>query len=331
LRGKEKLVRGANRLLLALLLLVAVSCGSGGTKAPAKVFRIGVYHVGLDHIPPSFPAMKEALARLGYVDGKNIIVEWHNLADEAAADVQARAFVAEKVDLIVAFENQTARASLRATKSIPILVLHVTNAVEEGFVKSLAHPGGNVTGTVGFRDLPAKQLEKLLQVAPKVRRVLVVTDPKDPVTPGLLAKAKAAAVPLGLTLVERHATSEADLRAVLAAGKKSADAVLLVSPTLQTKFSSVAIAESLKHHLAYESVVRQWVERGSLLSYGPDQAKIGREAAQYVVKILKGAAPADLPVVELTQLELAINLKTAKTIGVTVPQAALDVADYVVR
>jgi putative ABC transport system substrate-binding protein len=146
-----------------------------------------------------------------------------------------------------------------------------------------------------------------------------------------MAKAKAAAPALGLTLVERHATSEADLRAVFASAKKSADAVLMVSPTLQTKFSSVAVAESLKHHLAFESVVRQWVEKGALLSYGPDQAKIGREAAQYVDKILKGAKPADLPVVELTQVELAINLKTAATIGITVPQAVLDVADYVVR
>ena len=319
------------RSLAVALLLAAGACG-GSAGAPPKTFHIGVFHVGLDHIPPSFPAMKQALVKLGYVEGKNITIEWHNLPDEAAADVQARAFVAEKVDLIVAFENQTARASVRATKTIPIVVLHVTNPVEEGFVRSLAHPGGNVTGTVGFRDLPAKQLEKLKQVDPKVRGIVAVTDPKDPNSATLLAKATTAARALGFQLVERRATTEADLRGVFASIKTgSTDAVFLVSPTLQVKFQSVAIAESLKRHLAYESVVRQWVERGALLSYGPIYPIIGQEAAQYIAKILKGAKPADLPVVELTQVELAINLKTARTVGVTVPQSILDVADFVVR
>ena len=314
------------------LTLTCMACGGSGPSESTKVFHIGVYHVGLDHIPPSFPAMKDALAAAGYVDGKNIIIEWHNLADEAAADTQAAAFVKEKVDLIVAFENQTARASVRATKTIPIVVLHVTNAVEEGFVQSLANPGGNVTGTVGFRDLPAKQLEKLAQVAPKVRRVVMLYDPHDPVTPKLLPRAREAARRLRFTLLERQASTQTDLEAVFASLKSgSADAAFLLSPNLQTKFQGVTVTLTLAHHLAYESVRRDWVEKGALLSYGPDYPTIGREAAQYVVKILKGAQPKDLPVVELTQLELAINVKTAATLGITVPQSALDLADYVVR
>ncbi len=170
---------------------------AANAQQPAKVWRVGLFHVGLDHVPPSLDGLREGLKALGYEDGKNIRLDWRNLPDEEAARSTAKEFVQDRVDLIVAFESQTVRAAKAATTSIPIVFLHVTDPVDEGFVKSLAHPGGNLTGLGEFfGDLQGKRMELLKEVIPRLRRLLVLIDPTDPGSGEVMAEVRRAAAAL---------------------------------------------------------------------------------------------------------------------------------------
>jgi putative ABC transport system substrate-binding protein len=282
-------------------------------------------------VPPSLQALEDALAEMGYVQGKNIEYDWRNQKDEAQADQTAKEFVREKKDLIVAFENQTVRAAKAATTTTPVVMLHVTDPIGEGLVADLTHPGGNLTGLIGFRVLTAKQLEMFKNVLPSLRRVLTLTDPEDPAGKTLLDQTRIAAASLKLTLVEREATNEADLNRVfdeLEPGE--VDGVFVASQVLPTRHSSFMIDLSVKHRLPMFVHLRQWVVAGGLLRYGPDYPTVGRAAAVYVDKILKGADPGDLPIEEMTQLELIINQKLANELGLKLSPEWLDAADEVI-
>ena len=148
---------GTVGLIGALALVLLAAPPAGAAAQPAKVWRVGLFHVGLDHVPPSLDGLREGLRALGYEEGKNIRLDWRNLADEEAARAAAREFVRDQVDLIVAFESQTARAAKTATTNIPIVFLHVTDPVNEGFVKSLAHPGGELERPRGVLRRPPRQ------------------------------------------------------------------------------------------------------------------------------------------------------------------------------
>ena len=146
-------------------LLLAAPLSAEAQQAP-KVWRIGLFHVGLDHVPPSLDPLRRELKALGYEEGKNLRFDWRNLPDEEAARLTAKEFVRQRVDLIVAFENQTVRAAKAATSEIPIVFLHVSDPVADGFVKSLAYPGGNLTGFAGISNVPAKEVEIFKEVVP---------------------------------------------------------------------------------------------------------------------------------------------------------------------
>ena len=138
------------------------------------MWRMGLFHVGPDHVPPSLDGLRDGLKALGYEEGKNIHFDWRNLIDENAARTTAQAFVRDRVDLIVAFENQSVRAIHAITTQIPVVMLHVPDPVADGFVRSLAHPGGNITGFAGLGNAPAKELEIFKEVVPQLRRPLVL-------------------------------------------------------------------------------------------------------------------------------------------------------------
>ena len=167
-----------------------------------RVYRIGLFHVGLDHVPPSLDGLRDGLKALGYEEGKNIRLDWRNLADEDAARTTAQAFVRDRVDLIVAFENQTVRATQATTTEIPVVMLHVPDPVADGFVKSLARPGGNITGFAGLGNTPAKEMEIFKQVMPGLRRPLVLLGARDPVSLRWLPEVRRAATALKLQTVE---------------------------------------------------------------------------------------------------------------------------------
>ena len=303
---------------------------SAGAQQPGKVWRVGLFHVGLDHDPPSLAPLRESLKRLGYEEGKNIHLDYRNQADEHAAHATARAFVRERVDLMIAFENQAVRAARAASSEIPVVFVHVSDPVAEGFVKSVARPGGNLTG-VADRELHDKRLQILSEIV-RLQRLLILKDPTDPATPRLTAEITSAASHLKVKLVERSATTEADVKGIFASLKRNdADAVVVISPKLLTNFPELILRLSLERQIPLAYHRRALVERGALFSYGPNFIAIGQDVAGYVDRIIKGSKPADLPVQPAVRFELVINLKTARALGLTIPPSLLARADHVIE
>jgi putative ABC transport system substrate-binding protein len=297
-----------------------------------KVWRVGLSHVGLDHVPPSLEPLRLELRKLGYEEGKNIHLDWRNLPDEEAANALAKEWVRNRVDLIVAFENQTARAAQAATSQIPVVLVHVHDPVVDGFGKSMARPGGNMTGFAGVGDIPGKRLELFTEVVPKLRRVLVLIDPKDPATARFLAEARIAGKGYNLRLIERNATTEADIKQLFAPLKRSeADGILALSPNLSTKFPSLMIRLATEKRIPFAGYRKEWVEQGALFSYAHDLAAVGPLTARYIDRIFKGANPAELPFQEPSTFEFVINLRVAKALGLTIPPNVLARADKVIR
>lgn len=320
------------RLLFVLLALLTSGLLPPGLSAQGKVWQIGLFHVGLDHVPPSLDPLREGLKALGYEEGKNIRLDWRNLPDEEAARETAKEFVRNRVDLMIAFENQTVRAAKAATSEIPVVFLHVTDPIAAGFVKSLPRPGGNLTGFVTYPVSLSKQIELFKELVPGLRRILVLMDPHDPLTPGHLMDIQKAAAILRLDLMEREATNEVDIRRIFASVKRGeVDGIFVVSFNLRAKFSSLLIRLASEKRLPLPSHRKEWVEQGALFSYSADLAAVGRAAAGYVDKILKGVKPAELPVEQTSQFELVINLKTAKVLGLTIPREMLLRAERVIQ
>ncbi|MGH8634174.1 MAG: ABC transporter substrate-binding protein [Burkholderiales bacterium] len=238
---------------------IVLALGAGALAAPlaafaqekAKVWRIGLFHVGLDHVPPSLDGLREGLRALGYEEGKNIRLDWRNLADDAAAQATAQAFVRDRVDLIVAFESQTIQAAHAATRVIPVVMLHIGDPVADGFIKSLSHPGGNMTGFAGIGDIPAKEMQLFKELVPQLTRPLVLFDAGDPASLRWIAELRRAAPTLRLQLSERQVANRADIERVFAAIKQGdADGVFIASPHLRAGFSALiqdlASSSSLK-------------------------------------------------------------------------------------
>lgn len=315
-------------LVLGLLALPLVA----GAQPAGKVARVGLFHVGLDHDPPALAPLRESLQRLGYEDGKSIHLDYRNQADEEAARRTARAFVRERVDLIVAFENQAIRAAQAATSDIPVIFAHVSDPVAAGFVTSLARPGSNLTGVADYvGELQDKRIQILGEIV-RLRRLLVLVDPTDPATARLMADLTRVAPQLKVQLVERRATTEADITKIFASLKKGeVDGAVIISPKLVTNFPSLILRLSLARQIPLAHHRKALVEQGALFSYGPNFLEVGQAIAAYIDRILKGARPADLPVQQAGRLDLVINLKTARALGLTVPPSLLLRADQVIE
>jgi putative tryptophan/tyrosine transport system substrate-binding protein len=330
-----------SRLILACTVLVVgalTGCSGSGEKSAAKpIPRVGLMHVGTDHVPPSLKPLEARLAELGWNDARNVKLIWRNLEPDEA-DGQAKEFVGENVDVIVAFEDQSIRAAQAATTTphdrIPIVFLHPSDPVRDGLVKSLSRPGGNMTGVFGARDVVAKQLELYELLVPRLRRVLTLIDPGDPTTGRLLAQYRAAASQLDrpLQLVIRPVSNERDLRRVFRSLRPGeVDGAFLLSPTLRLNFSALTIRLATRAGLPVQAHRKAWVKKGALFSYGADLRPIGRRGARYVDRILRGTKPSDLAVDYVPDVEFAINLKTASRLGIRVPPQMIIRADEVYR
>jgi putative tryptophan/tyrosine transport system substrate-binding protein len=311
--------------VILVVSLTAWASTNGGSSSAQSVPRVGLMHVGTDHVPSSWPALKARLAEL----------IWRNLEPDAAP-AQARMFVSQHVDAIVAFEDTSIAAAQAATarSHTPIVFLHPSDPVRDGLVKSLSHPGTNLTGVYGARDEVDKQLEIYQLLVPQLRRMLTLVDPTDKRTKRLLPGFRAAAAQLArpIRLDIREASSAQDLKRVFRSLKPGeVDGVFLLSPSLRLNHTALTIRLAKQARLPVQAHRKEWVEQGALFSYGIDLPLIGRTGARYVDSILRGTSPADLPVEEVPKLEFAINLQTAGKLGFKVPQNMIIRADKVYR
>jgi len=305
----------------------------------ARVWRIGFLTTGTGALEVSGekvpgPALIKAFRELGYVEGKNVAFVGRTSGGtmERLPKVAAE-LVASDVDVIITQGSEATRAAKRATASIPIVFLGPSYPVEEGLVASFAHPGGNVTGiTLAQSDLASKLLQLLRDVVPALKDVAVVWSPDNPGSTFLFRDLERASEAMGtkiLAMPVRNADQSDPALAAMASLR--ADALIVLPAAFVNAHMQRLCDLALKQRLPSISLFKQFAERGLLLSYGADIRDLQPRVAAYVDRILKGANPADLPVERPTKFELAINLKTARALGIAIPQSLLLRADDVIR
>jgi putative tryptophan/tyrosine transport system substrate-binding protein len=321
-------------LVLLLALCLFLEPLSTEAQSPAgKSWRIGVL---LSLFPPDADppqALRQGLRMLGYVEGQNLVIDWRYAQgrDERLPDLAAE-LVKLKVELIVADITLAVRAAMRASSTIPIVMAVSADAVGSGLVGSLARPGGNVTGlSVLLAETSVKRLQLLKEAVPKISRVAVLWDPATPFHRTMLKEVDAASPSLRIQPFAIAVKSRDDLGSALSdATKVRADALFVsqgMSPTAQRQLLDFAA----KKRLPTMYLRKEHVSEGGLMSYAPSFSEMFQHSATYVDKIFNGAKPADLPVEQPTKFELVINLKTARALGLTIPQTLLLRADQVIE
>ena len=321
----------------ALCAVLFALCCTAEAQQPGKIFRIGFLDVSTaSGIAPLLDAFRQELSKLGWIEGKNVTIE-SRFADQKFDRVSdlADELLRLKVDVIVTGGSGPTRAVKKATVAVPIVMAQDPDPVGNGFVASLARPGGNVTGQSTLNnELNTKRLEVLKDAIPKLARVGHLRDQREGITPNLQMKElRAAARALQLKLEE--ITIQLDPKgfesAFQTAKQKQMDAILMspARPFFAERKRIVELARKYRMPAIYFQ--REFVDEGGLMSYGADYADLYRHAAVYVDKILKGARPADLPVQQATKFEFIINLKAAKQINLTIPVRVLERANQVIR
>jgi putative ABC transport system substrate-binding protein len=322
--------------MLALAALVAPLIAEA-EQAP-KVPRIGWVSTNLAASPHLSEAFRQGLRDLGYVEGKNIVVEWRSAEgrlDRFPALVAG--LLALEVDVIVAANTQAALAAKQATRTVPVVFAGPADPVSSGLVTSLARPGGNLTGlsSLPTPELVGKSLELLRQAVPEANRVAALwhRDYPERTRKDILGAANIAARALGIRLqfVEARGGPESFDRAFAEMTMARAEALTVLTSVLFMSERRRLVDLAARHRLPAVYAVRDFVDDGGLMSYGPLWAGIYRHAATYVDRILRGAKPADLPVEQPTKFELVINLKTARALGLTIPPSVLLRADEVIQ
>lgn len=325
----------AGVLLVWLALWLCPVVAAVAADAPARIFRVGYLSIYPPLSPPvGATRIRIELARLGYVEGKNITFEVrHAGGDPARLSEAAAELVRLKVDVLFAVTLPAAFAARAATQTIPIVTWAAHGAVQSGLVPSLRHPGGNITGTESLApELDGKRLQMLKQIVPDLSQLAVVYDPGDPGSPGHLTAIRSAQGQLGLTTTDLPVArpQEFDTVFATAAGKPLAAVLTLTNNMIYNNWSRIRDFAQARQ-LPTVCEFRQMAEAGCLLSYGPTFDEFTQRAAAQIDKILRGAAPGDLPMEQPTRFELVINLKTARALGLTVPQELLLRADAVIE
>ncbi len=317
------IVTVAGALLAAPLSLEAQPVG--------KVYRIGYLSlISASADAVNVEALRQGLRDNGYVDGQNAVVE-ARYAEGASERLPgfAAELVRLKVDVVVASTTYAVRAAQQASPTIPIVMAFTADPVDEKFVASLARPGGNITGlSATVSEMAVKRLEVLKVIVPRIARAAFLVNPATAkaVLGGGEAAGRALGVPVN-TLLVRDAK---ELDQAFATLKKAPVGGLIVDLTLQDQWKRI-LDFALQNRLPTVSGPRAFIEAGGLAAYGPHFPDLFRRSASYVARILKGAKPADLPVEQATRFELALNLKTAKALGLTIPPSLLQRADHVIE
>ena len=301
---------------------------------PASPRRIGVLLVGFSPESKEAQAFRQGLRDAGYAEGRDVVIEWRSAnGDYDRVHQLAADLVQRKVDVIVADSTYAARAAKGATTAIPIVMAVVADPVGSGLVASLAHPGGNVTGlSVMAAEFSAKRLQLLKETIPQLTRVAVLGNPDGPYHPKVVQELKSAAPLMSIKLNFVPArTPEQFGPAFSAISRARAQALYVIGDSLFSAHRATLLKLASKARLPTIYLRRENVDAGGLMSYGPNFGDLFRRSAGYVDKILKGAKPADLPVEQPTKFELVVNLKTAKALGITIPESILLRADEVIR
>jgi ABC-type uncharacterized transport system substrate-binding protein len=321
-------------LIVALVLETLAWPLVSESQGPANAPRIGYLILSPLADPPSVErqAFLDGLRDLGYVVGRNIIIEYRSAAwnREILPDLAAE-LVDRKVDVILAVPG-TVDAARQATRTIPIVVPASYDPVATGLVTSLARPGGNITGTTfALPEMAGKRLALLKEALPKVSRLAVIWNPANDGAQLDWQQTEAAARTLGLTLQSLEVRDPKDFpRAFAAMTRKRPDALVTLSSVLTTAYRPIIVEFATKQRLPTMFGLRADVEAGGLMSYSASASDLFRRAAYYVDRILKGAKPTDLPVEQPVKFELVINLKTAKALGVTIPPPLLLRANQII-
>jgi putative ABC transport system substrate-binding protein len=319
---------------LALGAMAFAICVSAEAQQPAReVPRIGILFIG-DRNQPHLEAFKQGLRELGYIEGKNIAIEYRYAEGKInRLPLLAAELVKLKVDVIVTTAEMGARAARQATKTTPIVLTTGADLVKSGLAQSLAKPGGNITGlSVLEEDLSGKRLDILKEAFPKMKRVAYLWNPSAVVVNPSLDQAKAIAQAVALQLRSYEVYTLAEIEKAFAdMSKARPDALFVILSPLMTLNSKRIVELALEQRLPGMYPTNQFVEEGGLMTYGPRIDDMYRRAATYVDKVLKGAKAGDLPVEQPTKFEFVINLKTAKQIGVTIPPNVLARADKVIK
>lgn len=326
-----KIKRASSAAAAVLLFLLAGFCEAALAQ---KLARVGVLSPGTSRFPP-IEVFDKTLQDQGWVLGKTIAIDYRFSAGRADADARNAAdLMNPPVDVLVAWGASPALAAKEWSHRVPVVFVAVNAPAERGLVKSLSHPGGNITGVTfeaGDGIFP-KQLQVLRECVPGLARVAVLTVAWEPVRPSVRIGLARAAKSLGLELSEFELQKPEHLEAALKKARDQGAQALFVLPTAFASAYRKSIADvALAQHMPSMHGLTEAAAAGALMSYSPSLSEVARRAALYVDKILKGTKPSDLPVEEPTRFEFVINMKTARALGVAIPQAVLMRADRVIQ
>ena len=333
--NKQSKIENRKWLGLSVIAFVLAVVGGAQAQQPTTMPRIGFLITSSPSaIAPRLDAFRQGLRELGYVEGKNIIIE-QRLAEGKLDRLPALAaeLVSLKVDVIVTSGPTATRPAKAATSTIPIVMTFDDDPVGSGFVASLARPGANITGLSTLApEISGKQLELLKEIAPRISRLAVIGTSAREGTAQSKKELELAAEAFAVKLLYQDIKDPKDIEtAFQAAGKGRTEALLVLQSPLFNSHRAQMADLAVKNRLPATYPRREFVEDGGLMSYGASITDLDRRAATYVDKILKGAKPADLPIEQPTKFELIINLKAAKQIGLTIPPNVLARADRVIK
>ncbi|HEY3065788.1 MAG TPA: ABC transporter substrate-binding protein [Methylomirabilota bacterium] len=321
-------------MAFAIISILGASL-TAGAQQPRKSPRVGFLSIFSPSDVPRWRAgLTKGLRDLGYTEGHNIVIEYrHAEGHVERLPTLAAELIRLKMDVIVAETTPASLALQQASTTVPIVMTIVGDPVGAGLIASVGRPGGNITGlSLQLSDVAAKRMQLLREVVPMVSRVAILWNSASPVTPPQLREVEAAAAALGMALESFPVRTPDDFERVFqAATRRHAGALLVLDDFLVTRHIRQIGALAAKSRLPALAALVEFAEAGGLVSYGPNYPDLSRRAATYVDKILKGAKPADLPVEQPTTLELVINMKTAKALGLTIPPSLLLRADQVIE
>ena len=329
-----------------LLIAIACSCAAPvaamlrplaarASEPGGRVVRLGFVGPGSPSTDPrGIAAFKERLRELGYVEGQNLVIEarWADGQFDQLPELMAEV-IAQEIDVLVTYSTMPALAAKKATSTIPIVVAVMAEPLRTGLATNLARPTGNLTGlSMGWAEgIGGKWLELLQDTVPGLSTVAVIANTDNPLGQDMTRELKAVAPTRHLKLRIIDVPDPKTLDRAFEQARRQAQAVLLVpDPRFLAQHKKI-VALAAGHRLPSIYGLREFVDAGGLMAYGPDRAAMFRRAADYVDKILRGAKPADLPIEQPTQFQLVVNLKTAKALGLTIPESILLRADEVIR